>query len=1416
MKKSLVSKLITFIVTFVMIFSSVPITAHAEPTAENNISELKQAVDMQLNRFNANGLNTYKGTTGIFYNMKSILDQALWVNFIEQDKSLDFSNDIKNYQKSQLVDLIKKFNNTYVSDDPEGKYKGVTIDSSDANNGKFNFDTVVKDISAYCSKYLDGLNSKVGKDKIEKVVQDNKKELNYINQMCDMASSTLATINSLIPTKVTTDNKSGESTFSQVWEYKPNTKPLLDILNNGNYRKLLDKAKELSKDDLKDVDTELGTDKSLLSQFFKDGDTNKGKVVSGYYLLLSCSAVYEPFVSHVGDTSFEKALDFLTANDKDKDKIQKLFDDAKMYKKPLYYRTTDNYGKPEGSATRMDLKSFIDCMNNDSGKGGVLVTGKGLLMREKDSNAFMYFKDPKQTQNADQNKTENKDADKDKDKDADKDKAKKDSSVEQTAKNDASQQLMPDQQEITSEQQMSDPLFRWGWVSPAGGAGTNDVAMGSVIGRNIVKSCSKLKDFENKNRLLFINAFGDIVTEDDTVIIPAAANPTFVADKKPYFIYTNAFMKTYPSILSKGVYFQAPSGQDVGKYVLSMNVDGSDAGHITSGSGFNLTSPAKVGVEVIHGKTNLDHAMNRDANLSIQTQMHDFGSGVDSMVQFKNYKMQGGFLGFRGFTNNVGTSNTEFLTKTLATSYTQGSQSVLFDSDLSQLSDKDLAMIAKNYYYSVMADANYNLQKEPNGRLNEQLLAKDVIAESLNGLPNAMAYVKNYMKDYDNYVNDSSSRFVVFIKGLSKSLLDSFNTTTGVLGIKNSYQDPIFGKISTYAQQYMIYVLIVIGLLAVYKFMRLHADLLTTVVISAIAVGITYVFIYIVPVFVPTAFNMLNNNISKNLAYTSLMMKAESYGKVFQEHYDSSGRLIQATASINIYKLTDDDLDYVSTRIDVPKKDILGGNAYSLDKVSGLYVEGNVLKINLDKLFVNNPIVGRYAPNPYGGISYTLKSEKMASSSVDYYMPYSQIEQHFIDKLNKFANDFQLTRSTLRYNGMSKDSFLVNDYMQSGLFLTPGDWDKIAQTTDPEVLQQLRNDFGDNYDFLGLSEVLTSPSAKTKDSLWYKTLEQNGYFEDNQKLNDLVEYVNYNTKKFMYDNEEKFDSMSDENIIKIVSLQANMLLNQKAGTYNNELYPMFLNYEELNMGDVLLSAFTTKYDRFSSDNMNIVDYITFNYSWFNLIVFNIVEILMFVVIHLVQLLVPILYILAGIFLILRFITNKDMLPTVKGYLKSCLTIFLCYSAHCSALAFASFCAGSAWCIWVLLVVELLITEILIRLIVAVVMSKTELGNGKMNLLTPWIARKFGLDSFFANMYGTAMHMRHGARYMGKKIPDIYNRYNQDAGMDDYDDDPRVFHRIMKEQERHRGSRERYIDDISRNHRNEDDEDYDELDDYRNI
>ncbi|MEG0823800.1 MAG: hypothetical protein RSG07_04775, partial [Erysipelotrichaceae bacterium] len=460
--------------------------------------------------------------------------------------------------------------------------------------------------------------------------------------------------------------------------------------------------------------------------------------------------------------------------------------------------------------------------------------------------------------------------------------------------------------------------------------------------------------------------------------------PCYLKQGQNYFPYTNGFIKPYPALSAGSVNFSTQNARDDGKYVLAVeNKD--EKGNVIPGAAIKRDTKAKTEVMKVLGNNSLDLTDTSFPNMAIQTSMADESIGVDSMFAYRKFKFDGDIyndpsisqwwsaFGENWLHKTINNHKAEhnglyFLTKTLNSSVTQGSRVVLFGSNVGDLSDKDLAAIARNYYYAIMSDGNHNLQESPNSRIDEEFLATQLVPYALNGITNPQAYTKNMLTDYETYTDNSANRFVKLIKGLVKPMLDELGNVTGVLGLQNAYQSPVLGKLMVMFKQYQFYALLVLIVLVGIKFMKTTMDIFHVAALTAIVVGIMYVFVNIIPVYLPTVFNAVNNNWSKELAFSTLMVKAENYSDTYSDKTDSDGRVKMSTSSISLYKLTQMDVDALSNQLHLTKDEIYNGSAHQIDANSGLFVEGDVLKMNVDKLFLNNPIVGGYATAANGAL----------------------------------------------------------------------------------------------------------------------------------------------------------------------------------------------------------------------------------------------------------------------------------------------------------------------------------------------------------------------------------------------------------------------------------------------------------------
>ena len=1464
--------------------------------------------------------------------MEQILSQAVWLDFVQKDlgkkeQGLEIDVATVNHYREDLKDFVEEFNENYGNGDASKEHEvaAFKFDLSWFEN-EINLFAISNAYADYIQAYMKvAIPDEDAKD--EDILKKNKKVFSNIYDIIDNTVNNVKSANSFIPYKDEALNN-GAVKRTPNYEYKPADNAftkLYEIMDpskspeesdKDRISRLLRKSKELSEQDLDSATPDsIDNTLNLLDRFYQNGTYTSQKLINSYYMMFSASAVYDPFVSKVGDDYFKSALMNMSGETEETSELMKLYNEAKMYKKPLYIRDLDKKGKPTGPAERVQLSTFVESVEN--GERGALVLPIGMLAKDRDDNSYKYYNierfkyDPDeslsnskgssngtsnsnstnnnsstgttntttttdtntntttttdQNQTTDQSTTTNPESPEDEQSTQLQDPSgtvyengatnsgttnntgttnsngttttTNNSSTEKTNKPASEMtkaeweesikdtQFIPDDTSITNESSITPPVFKWGEWKDNGTV----VDLGTVVARNIIKDVAKIEKFKKDNRLLFMNAFGDIVTEDDTVIIPGASNPTFYNEGTSFYPYSVGFLKSYPSIDGGTKFFKLQNNNEEGKYVISIVADLSDEEDKVNNS--NEDGDIKATKEQVKEKTidgadlgseneyeayvrevksaeNLTMELKRKLSLNIQGEMKEMGDGINSMINFKFLQFDG--KGWKNWLNNkINNSRTDdtgfmqggtyeaFLIKSLTSSISNDSLNVLYSSDLGDLSDKELGAMAMNYYWGIMNDGNDSLT-EPNGKLNTELLALYVLPQALNGTSNSSAYSKNIISDYDSMTKDIFGRLQILIIDSVKSWVKTFKDIRGVLGMKSAYQDPIFGKIMVITQQYGKYVALAIILLVVFRFISSRVSLDQAVLVSGVVAVVVYLFTSVIPIFIPMAFNFFQNNWVRDISYIALGMKTEDYEQVYSERYDKDGRLLMSTTSINLYKLDSDEVAYFASTLGVSPLDITDGKAIVIDSDAGIYLEGNIIKANVDKLFANYPITGQYVSNGKGGMYYEIKADKMVSSPLDYYTPYNLVLNNLISKLNDLSKVYQLERSTLKYDGMSKDSFVFDAYTNSAPYLLPGRWDELSKDIEPEVLDALKEVFGDNYDWLNITPIMIEPPDEAKETLWYKTLERNGYLyvpdskssadeiaSTQKRIGNSIEKVNRLCKVFVEKHHEDFKGMSDENIIKIVALYATTLISQQAGDWDNALYPMFLNYEELNLEDVLVATYSNAQDRLQSESINIVDYIAYQSGVFATLLLGAVMFCVYAVTLIVSYSVPVIYVLLGVLLIFKFVLGRNMKSMRKGYIKSTLIIFVCYLL--STLSFTivyHLFNGNISGLLFQLFIQITLLETLFRLIIAILTNPLDIGDRNMGNVAPLVMRATGLSDALEFLTVKASEIYRGNKpNISSSLDDMYDVFKMDTSIDELYDSSFMLKGKLREQERH--------------------------------
>lgn len=921
-------------------------------------------------------------------------------------------------------------------------------------------------------------------------------------------------------------------------------------------------------------------------------------------------------------------------------------------------------------------------------------------------------------------------------------------------------------EEVTDENIMSQPLLFYGTEYERAVDNTT-----SAVLRNILKNASALSVIKSKSsRFLYVNCYGDIVTDDNLVILPGASNPLLYNDNENYNPYTAAFMNNYPSIITNSENLQFTSKNDVGKYLAMANTSDEDytdtdiKAYLVSGDdSVDETS------EITLAKLQREFYANNVDSLNI------LSTGRYAVGSYQNWKNSDLYAW-----SSIVMKKTPLVDDKIIFPYVPKDD----------LDGSVGASIASNLYTFYTKDAS---DTGSTSKLNDNYICHNFIFCNSNGTNDPVGYAKNFQLQYDTYVKNTLERFTTQLIDLSDSLFSKVSKLDGVIGLKNTYTDPILGNLLGTIRQYWIPFCFIVGLIFLAAFMKMRRDLIESVIMVVVSLAVTYAFVNIVPVYLPLAYNSVINNVSENLTYQILGTSAE-INDVEDTHVSSvgdNGDFLNQTTSLTLYKVGTKDFADFANSLNVDQSQLLGGKKYIIDQASGLYAEGDKLKISADVLFDTLPITGSYEDSGEG--TYTMKATKTVSNNMDYYAPYYQIVDGFVSKLNALAQIYDIPRKTTTYaQSTVKDSYLVYSFVNSPVFTTPGNYKQgeVEETNlsdaDQEeealnsktVEEELTKEFGSGTDFLGIGDLVYNLGDSEKKTLWAQTMRKNGYYTADwepvkDKLNSLVVYVNYQTKKFIYDMSDEVGSMSDDTMIKLISLRALVAFTQQASEYGDWLYPYCINYNEYNLGDIVKCIYTSDYNKYVNLDMDIVNYVGNDLGWFFLILFDASVILLYLIVFILKLLVSVLYVSLAILIIVKLFTQNDLKAPITGYFKCNVIVFALFTALSLCLVGVSKLDGSPIALFLTLLVLCLVAYVLATLLSSLIRGFATLGNETINAKITGLAQHlpFGRN-MQQNMQVNTTNVNYGKRNsrtgFNPEERGVFDSYRIDQDVDDID------------------------------------------------
>ncbi|MGL4948771.1 MAG: hypothetical protein ACRC5M_00170, partial [Anaeroplasmataceae bacterium] len=979
---------------------------------------------------------------------------------------------------------------------------------------------------------------------------------------------------------------------------------------------------------------------------------------------------------------------------------------------------------------------------------------------------------------------------------------------------------------ISDVDKLSKPVYIYGSKTPRG-------AINSLVMFNYLRDDKSIESLDQLDkRFLYVNAFGDIIMDDNTVVVPAAANATYYSDEKGtvYNPNTPAFMNYYPKTSLNNEYFSV-SERDAGKYIMSSygEYDNNSIGPSITNS--TTTDSRKIS----KNKKGFSSLQMQDKTMPIDVSMFNGGSDKIDTMRSIDYKFKWGITSLGSGSGNAITNSRTLVPDTSAL--------VHFDTPdglfplTGNMSDPNYVQKAK--YIALRMYESMSINEEGtycnlNKRYDIDYLS-DMFREGAKGSQSISAFVKNSINDYNDL--DKSGFITRTVREWAQKVLDTIGQSTGVIGVKNAYQDPILGKFLYYSKEFKSLIFVLIALFFVIKFNRGRVNAVYAIVATAGCLVISYLLIVIIPVQLPVVINGVMNNVSDDLAYRALFMKEEKYSNPFGEKagLDSNGTFNLGTSSLNLYRLYPEDITEICRVMDLDESEVMSGTSVVLDGDSGLFIQGDLIKINTDRLMSSLSITGSYDKESVSN-GYKIESKKYLSNAIDYYSPFYTIVDSFIGKLNKFSELYNIPPNPLSYpGGMTKDSFLVSNYIKSDLFLNGSSIEALRTQFSDEHYELALSKFGDNnLDFLGLKEAYVDSVEQNydivKDTLWYQTMERQGYYEgfglvkDEELMARLISQVNKVVKVFLIKIEDQVAYISDENLIRITSLYAMTEANRIVSNIDDNLYPQALNFEELKLEDVLLPILTKEYDKYMAQNQNIVNYIESDFGLMGLWLFMAICIQSWIITNSMLYGLPILYLLLLLCLVIRLSIsskNSTVRTTITGYMRVFGALCLCYMGFCFSTIFAYRFNDSTWTMFFLMVIYSLFVTIIYTVLSTLLMSKFDLGSANVNASLSKFTDKFKLNSIVANARNSIQNLRHRrniTQYDNSKNSNyLHNKYSYKNGNNNlYGSEGRSsrvnYNSNKKRTNYNPWSRNSKYND-SRNPRNKKDYDYDDYDDY---
>lgn len=1008
-----------------------------------------------------------------------------------------------------------------------------------------------------------------------------------------------------------------------------------------------------------------------------------------YLAMFSATAVYQPLVSKVGSEDYIQAMLSLVQADQQQE-MRDLFTAVSSYKKPLYAFTDKqtiykqnqlgaSWEQLSGNSQRLTLQDLITLIDRgktswwtkQTNKESMLIaaTIKGKMV--KDADAWVYINNELTKGSNDTSK------------------------VLKTRFEDAKNTNAGDSYSAA--------------VLEIATSNSTDPTPGTITAallKNIYED-QYLRSYwiERSSETLYIDAIGNIILSDGTLILPAAANPTFFAIPSPdptvtqqvfnsvlnpmgntkstgsanswwYNPYTVAFWNSYPVLYGSNETPSIQAKKDSNKWILSFQdstqvnnfaeihsdnsihnpfaLQNNITGYFQSKYIF-ITNPIKTGYSGWRFESGVDVG-STGYLFPYFTQT----SGIDSTSPISR-------VGVTVMEGDISTGDKDDITKSVLNYYPLrldpiGSNATQIfpynfnDSTANESNTVNDFTAAKNiaanmYMYVTSTDRKLGTDSpQGNGILRESYLFINIVCSVLDGIVTPMTYEKS-IADQNIMTYSISGQISDMFMSFSRTLMSFGGNFDGFLGIGTPDDASFFSPIYSFILQFkfeLFFFLLVILLIIFVKTKSYSKVIYTGFVLFFAVYGCLFALPKIMPFFVGRPTSVLTDKIVGGV----LLMQGEQYDRIITEDESKS---IDA-GSVKLYDLTFAQAQSIVKDRGRDINQFLTDNFW-LDDRLGIYLDGTEIKLDLRTFWAINSVHSEWQKVNEINSDYAYQLNKnihiATADLLTYYTPYYPLEEGLLETLNTFLRYYQIPRSVVRYpNGMSKDTYVINTYIHSYPFLVvlPEVQQKLQQEQNLPELMAIQSRFYPYGDILRLTDWLVEKEfnelePEIANSLWGQTLWKNGYYDityGKVRRQQLVDRVNQETYNFLIRVTPEVGLVSDDNLIKLTAMYATFVFNNEISRFGQMVYPRNVAFDEFNVTDILTSVILKNTTRYMFYEVDLVSNIFVEKGIFGLLAADIVILGMIGISLLNSILLPVLYIGGVVWLVAFILIGKKL------------------------------------------------------------------------------------------------------------------------------------------------------------------------------